>query len=135
MNKLELSKFLLRIVLGTSFFIHGLVKFQNGISNTIERFDGYGISWVLAYIVAAVELFGGIALILGIGTRLVSVLFVFVMMGAIQKVKLADGFLGSAGITGYELNLAYLVIALFLALNGSKLWTIDQVLFNKKVPG
>ncbi len=33
MNKLGLTTFLLRIVLGISFFVHGLVKFQGGIEN------------------------------------------------------------------------------------------------------
>jgi len=132
MKKLEVSTFLLRIVLGISFFVHGLVKFQDGIGNTVGWFDSIGIPGFLAYFVAGVELIGGIALILGLGTRVVSALFAVIMVGAILKVKLAVGFLGTAEMAGYELDLAFLVIAVFLATNGSKLWAVDQALFNKE---
>ena len=133
MNKLDVSTFLLRIVLGISFFIHGLVKFQGGIGNIVGWFDMIGLPGFLAYVVATLELVGGLALILGLGTRVVSALFVALLVGAILKVKLAIGFIGTpeAG-AGYELDLLFLVIALFLALNVSKLWSLDQVLFNKK---
>ena len=40
-----------------------------------------------------IELIGGIVLILGIGTRIVSVLFAVIMLGAIFTVKLSLGFL------------------------------------------
>jgi putative oxidoreductase len=131
MNKLGLTTFLLRIVLGISFFVHGLVKFQGGIGNIVGWFESIGIPGFLAYVVGAVELAGGIALILGLGTRVVSALLTLVMVGAILKVKLAIGFLGTAEMAGYELDLAFLVIALFLAVNGSKLWSVDEAVFNK----
>ncbi|MEC5424216.1 DoxX family protein [Virgibacillus sp. C22-A2] len=131
MNKLGLSTLLLRIVLGISFFVHGLVKFQGGIGNTVGWFESIGLPGILAYAVATVEVVGGIVLILGLGTRIVSALFVIIMIGAILKVKLAIGFLGTAEMPGYELELAFLVIAIYLAVNGSKLWAVDQ-LFNKK---
>jgi putative oxidoreductase len=131
MNKLGLSTLLLRIVLGISFFVHGLVKFQGGIGNIVGWFESIGIPGFLAYVVGAVELVGGIALILGLGTRIVSALLTLVMLGAILKAKLAIGFLGTAEMAGYELDLAFLVIALFLAVNGSKLWSVDEAVFNK----
>ena len=131
MNKLSLTTFLLRIVLGISFFVHGLVKFQGGIGNIVGWFESIGIPGFLAYVVGAVELVGGIALILGLGTRIVSALLTLVMVGAILKAKLAIGFLGTAEMAGYELDLAFLVIALFLAVNGSKLWSVDEAVFNK----
>ena len=131
MNKLSLTTFLLRIVLGISFFVHGLVKFQGGIENIVGWFESIGIPGFLAYVVGAVELVGGIALILGLGTRIVSALLTLIMVGAILKAKLAIGFLGTAEMAGYELDLAFLVIALFLAVNGSKLWSVDEAVFNK----
>ena len=131
MNKLNLTTFLLRIVLGISFFVHGLVKFQGGIENIVGWFDSIGIPGFLAYVVASVELVGGAALILGLGTRIVSALLALIMVGAILKSKLAIGFLGTPEMAGYELDLAFLVIAIFLAVNGSKLWSVDDALFNK----
>lgn len=132
MNKLSLTTFLLRIVLGISFFVHGFVKFQGGIENTVGWFDSIGIPGFLAYVVASVELVGGAALILGLGTRIVSALLALIMVGAILKSKLAIGFLGTPEMAGYELDLAFLVIAIFLAVNGSKLWSVDEAVFSKK---
>ena len=129
MDKLGVSTLLLRLVLGISFFIHGLVKFQGGIENTVVWFDSIGIFGFFAYVVATLELVGGIALILGIGTRVVSAFFVVLMLGAIVKVKLAIGFLGTPEMAGYELDLAFLVIALFLVINGSKYLSIDEAFF------
>lgn len=129
MDKLGVSTLLLRLVLGISFFIHGVVKFKDGIANTAGWFDSIGILGFFAYAVATLELVGGIALILGIGTRVFSALFVILMIGAIVKVKFAIGFLGTPEMAGYELDLAFLVIALFLAINGSKFLSIDETLF------
>ena len=68
---------------------------------------------------------------MGLGTKIVSSLLAVIMIGAILKVKLAIGFLGTAEMAGYELDLALLVIALFLAINGSKLWLADRLVFSK----
>ncbi len=74
---------------------------------------------------------GGIALIIGLGTRIVSALFSLLMIGAILKVKLSVGLLGNGQMAGYELDLGFLAMAVFLVISGSKLLSIDQ-LFSKK---
>ncbi|WP_066060599.1 DoxX family protein [Neobacillus soli] len=125
--KSEVGAVILRIMLGVIFFIHGLVKFQGGIENIAGWFGSIGLPGFLAYLVAGIEVLGGIALIVGFGTRIVSALFVFLMIGAIIKVKLAAGFLGNANMAGYELELAYLAMALFLAINGSKHFSLGQI--------
>jgi len=129
--KNEVGVLVLRIILGVIFFIHGLVKFQGGIENIAGWFDSIGIPGFMAYVVASIEVIGGIALIIGLGTRIVSALFVFLMLGAIIKVKLAAGFLGNGEMAGYELELAYLAMALFLAINGSKQFSMGQFLIEK----
>ncbi len=126
-NKFEISTLILRVVLGISFFIHGLDKFQGGIENTAGWFDSIGIPGGLAYVVATIELVGGIALIIGLGSRIVSVLISFIMLGALFTVSLNTGFLA-----GYELDLAFLTMAVVIAINGSKLLAIDHVIFNKE---
>ncbi|WP_066394388.1 DoxX family protein [Neobacillus mesonae] len=124
--KNEVGAIVLRVVLGVTFFIHGLAKFQGGIGNIAGWFDSIGIPGFMAYVVAGIELVGGIALIIGLGTRIVSALFVLLMIGAIIKVKLAVGFLGNGQMAGYELDLAFLAMALFLAINGSKQFSVSQ---------
>ncbi|MFE7062097.1 DoxX family protein [Sutcliffiella sp. NPDC057660] len=126
-NRLEASTFMLRVVLGISFFVHGLDKFQGGIGNVAGWFDSIGLPGGFAYVVALVELVGGLALVLGLGTRIVAAFISLLMVGAIVKVKLAAGFLN-----GYELDLAFLAIAVFLAINGSKMLAVDQLISNWK---
>ncbi|WP_375088745.1 DoxX family protein [Peribacillus sp. RS7] len=128
-NKHELGALILRLVLGISFFIHGVSKFQGGIENTVGWFESIGLPGFLAYAAALIEVVGGIAVVLGLFTRLVSVLFVLLMAGAIMKVKLAVGFLGNGQMAGYELDLAFLAMAVSLAVTGSKAYALDQFIF------
>lgn len=129
--KNEVGALILRIALGALFFAHGLVKFQGGIQNIVGWFDSIGLPGFMAYGVATIELVGGLALILGIGTKLVSVLYGLLMIGAILKVKLSVGLLGNGQMAGYELDLAFLAIAVYLAINGSKLFSLSQLIFHK----
>ncbi len=91
-----------------------------------------GLPSFLAYVVSFIELAGGIALILGLGTRIVSALLALIMIGATFKVKLAAGFLGNGQGAGYELDLALLVMAIFILINGSKLYALDQIFFKSQ---
>lgn len=130
-NKFEVSTLILRVVLGLTFFVHGLVKFQGGIENTVGWFASIGLPGSLAYAVAILELAGGIALIVGLGSRAVSILLALMMVGATLKVKLAGGFLGAGQGAGYELDLALMAMAVVIAINGSKLFALDQVVFKR----
>ena len=132
MKNYEIGALVLRVVLGITFFIHGLAKFQGGIENTVGWFASIGLPGVLAYAVASVELVGGILLIIGLGSRVVSAILALLMIGATLKVKLAIGFLGNGQMAGYELDLALLAMAVFIAINGSKMFAVDQVVFKQK---
>ncbi|MDQ0252694.1 putative membrane protein YphA (DoxX/SURF4 family) [Evansella vedderi] len=123
-NKNEIGAFLLRVVLGIVFLAHGAAKFQGGIENIVGWFDSIGLPGGLAYVVATIELVGGIALILGIGTRIVSALIGLIMIGAIFTVQFAVGFLG-----GYAYDLVLLIMAIYLVLNGSQMLSVAQLFF------
>ncbi|MDR7236762.1 DoxX family protein [Neobacillus drentensis] len=127
-NKFEASTLILRVILGITFFVHGLVKFQGGIENIVGWFDSIGLPGFLAYGVATVEMIGGAALVLGLGSRIVSGLLALLMIGATVKVKLSVGFLGNGQMAGYELDLALLAMAVFIAINGSKMFALDQLI-------
>jgi putative oxidoreductase len=128
-KKFEASTLILRVMLGITFFVHGLVKFQGGIENIVGWFDSIGLPGALAYVVASVEMIGGAALVLGLGSRIVSALLALLMIGATIKVKLAIGFLGNGQMAGYELDLALMAMAVFIAINGSKMFALDQLIF------
>ena len=129
--KNEIGALILRVVLGITFFIHGFVKFQGGIENQVGWFSSIGLPGFLAYVVALIELVGGFALIIGFGTKIISALLAILMIGATVKVKLALGFLGNGQMAGYELDLALLAMAIYLAINGSKLLSLNQLITQK----
>jgi putative oxidoreductase len=119
-NKQDIGALILRVVLGVIFIAHGASKFQDGIGNIAGWFDSIGLPGFLAYIVASIELIGGIAMLLGLVTRIVGGLFVLVLLGAIVTVQFASGFIG-----GYAYDLALLAISVYFLLNGSKLYSLD----------
>jgi len=129
MNKHEIGALLLRVVLGITFFVHGLAKLQGGIENTAGWFSSMGLPGILAYVVAGIELIGGVALIIGLGTKIVSALFALIMLGAIVKVKIGAGFMG-----GYELDVVLLAIAVFLSITGSSMFSLDSKIPSKETP-
>lgn len=116
MSEKNIGLLIARILLGVTFFLHGLAKFQGGISGTAEFFGSIGLPGALAYIVAIIELVGGILIILGLFTKVISLLFIVVMLGAIGTVKLEAGFLD-----GFELELT--LIALSIAMYATSMWT------------
>ncbi|MEH7087226.1 DoxX family protein [Neobacillus drentensis] len=129
--KNEIGALILRVTLGALFLIHGIVKFQGGIENIVGWFESIGLPGFMAYGVASIEIIGGVALIFGLATRLVSALFALLMIGATLKVKLSVGLLGNGQMAGYELDLAFLAIALYLAINGSKVLSVSHLIFHK----
>lgn len=132
MNKNDVGTVILRLVLGLTFFIHGLSKFQGGLANTAGFFESLSIPGFLAYAVAVIELIGGIMLILGIGTRIISVLFAVIMLGAIFTVKLSAGFLGNDEMAGYELELALFAMSIFLVFANSTRFSLGNKIFRSE---
>ncbi|NKE07524.1 MULTISPECIES: DoxX family protein [Mesobacillus] len=131
-KKHEAAATILRLVLGATFLIHGAAKFQGGIENTVGFFESLGFPGFTAYIVALIELVGGLAMLLGVGTRVVSILFAIVLAVAVVKVKLAGGFLGNGQMAGFELDLALLAMSVFLAITNKSLFALDNVIFQSK---
>ncbi|MFT9596371.1 DoxX family protein [Mesobacillus sp.] len=131
-NKHEGAATVLRVILGVTFLIHGAAKFQGGIGNTAGFFESLGLPGFSAYIVALIELVGGLAMVLGVGTRINSILFAIVLAVAIVKVKLAGGFLGNGQMAGYELDLTLLAMSIFLAITNKSLFALDNVIFQSK---
>jgi len=131
MLKNEIGALILRVTLGALFLFHGIAKFQGGIENIVGWFESIGLPGFMAYGVALFEIVGGVALIIGVATRLISALFALLMIGATLKVKLAVGLLGNGQMAGYELDLAFLAMAVYLILNGSKLLSVSKLIFHK----
>jgi putative oxidoreductase len=125
-NKQDFGGLILRITLGIIFLVHGIAKFQSGIDNIAGWFSSIGLPGLMAYGVAWLEVVGGIALIIGVGTKLFSALFALLMVGAIVKVKLAAGFLGNGEMAGWEFDLALLAMSIYLVLSEQQPYSVDR---------
>jgi len=132
MKSLEVGILILRVYLGFAFFMHGLAKFQGGVENTAGWFDSIGIPGFTAYIIAFVELIGGLSLIVGFGTRYISALFFIIMIVATFKVKLSSGFMGNSQGSGFELDLAYAVMSLLLVFYPTSTLSLDAKVGKRK---
>src|ERR1700688_4315758 len=87
------ASLLLRLSLGGSFLAHaGLKFFVFTPAGTAKFFDSVGLPPALAYLTIAVEVLGGIALIFGLWTRIVALIVVPILLGAIFTVHGAGGF-------------------------------------------
>ncbi|KNH22270.1 membrane protein [Arthrobacter sp. ZBG10] len=123
----------LRIVLGFIFAAHGWQKFNEWtIAGTQASFGKMGVpaAEIAAPAVAVLELAGGIALILGILTRVVAALLVIDMLGALFLVHASAGVFAANG--GYELVLLLAAAAFTLALTGPGRVSLDRALFGRK---
>ncbi len=127
----------LRLGLGTIFMAHGAQKLLGwfggaGFEGTIGYFQqNLGIPMELTIVAIVAEFFGGLAVILGLFTRVAASGLAAVMAVAIVKVHWAHGFFlnwtcaGGAG-HGFEFNLALLAMALTLMASGPGGLSIDK---------
>lgn len=119
---------ILRIVVGLVFVAHGYQKvFVFGHAGVAQGFAGMGVPapTLTAALVAALELLGGVALILGVGTRIAAILLACDMLGAILLVHGPNGFFLP---TGAEFAFTLLGAATALAVAGAGTASIDGIL-------
>jgi putative oxidoreductase len=122
----------LRVIIGIVFLAHGLQKiFQFGVGGFAGNLEGQGVPLPLffAVVVTLVEVLGGVALILGIFTRLVTVPLAIDMLVAMLMVHLPNGFFMMNN--GIELTLILLAASVALALAGSGEASLDKVLASR----
>lgn len=101
-NAADAAALVLRLTLGVAFVAHALLKvLVFTMPGTEAFFVKIGYPAALAWVVMLAELGGGIALILGIQVRLVSLALVPVMIGALL-VHLPNGWLFTAANGGWE---------------------------------
>lgn len=110
---------LLRITLGILFLAHfGLKFFVFTPAGTAKFFASLGLPGGLAYLVMTVEFVGALALILGVYARVVAIVLIPVLLGAIFTVHGPAGFFFTNPNGGWEFPAFWIVGLIALALTG-----------------
>ena len=98
----DYAALLLRVTMGIGFIAHAWLKYAVFTpAGTVQYFQSLGLPGPLAYVVMAAEFFGGIALILGLWTRWVSLALLPILLGAIYA-HAGNGFFFMSPNGGWE---------------------------------
>ncbi|MGD9668915.1 MAG: DoxX family protein [Hyphomicrobiaceae bacterium] len=110
---------LLRFSLGTLLLAHGLLLkvLTFGIPGTAAYFESIGYPGFFAYLVILGEIGGGLALILGLWTRPISLLLLPILIGATLQ-HVGNGWLFSAKGGGWEFPAFWTIMLIVQALLG-----------------
>lgn len=122
---------LLRLITGLAFMFHGIGKIQNPFGWMGPEAPVPGIFQALA---ALSEFGGGLALILGLLTRLASLGLVFTMLvaAATHAIMRGDPFVSKGGGASYELAAVYFFISLLFLIAGPGRFSLDRKIFGTK---
>ena len=130
----------IRMILGVGFMVHGWAKWSRGPAAFAELLKQAHVPLPLAnaWLVTLLEIFGGLALLLGAFVTIVSVPLILSMLGAMFTVNIKYGFsaVNTIGLTpdgpqfgppGYEINLLYIAGLAALILSGAGPLSIDAL--------
>ena len=127
----RLAVLILRLFLGFAFMMHGSQKLLGafggpGIAGVTGMLTKLGVepSHIWAWVLSITEFVGGVCVLLGILTRFWAAGLVIDMAVAVAKVHLPNGFFASRN--GFELPLAFGVMALVILLTGPGSLSVDR---------
>ena len=135
----------LRVIVGVGFLAHGMAKWHRGPEKFAKLLQLIGTPTPLAtaWLVTALEVLGGIAIIIGAFVLLASIPLFVSMVVAMLTIHVHYGFsaVNTVGVTaagpvfgppGYEINLLYMCALAALALVGPGALSVDQWLRSRR---
>jgi len=127
-RRIDAALVVLRLVTGIVFIAHGAQKlFTMGLPAITGGFQQMDIPYpeIVAPLVAILEFFGGIALVLGAVTRIVAFGLAVDMIGALFFVHLTNGlFLPN----GFEFVLVLMGVCVALVMTGAGAYSVDALM-------
>lgn len=125
MANIDIALLIMRVIMGTFFINHGYHKFKDPheIGKWLAKL-GYkpGIFW--AWFLLVIEFFGGILMVLGIGTRFFALMMSAVMLQGIYHRKYVKDL---TFVDGWEINYVALASTIALILLGSGLYSLSSL--------
>ncbi len=122
----DLAATLLRVTMGILFLAHVWLKLVIFTpAGTVAFFQSLGFPGVLAYLVIIAELLGGIALILGVWSRWVSLALLPILLGSIYPHWGAGFFFSNEG-GGWEFPAFWSVALVVQALLGNGAFALGR---------
>jgi len=127
----RLAVLILRLFLGFTFMMHGSQKLLGafgggGLAGVAGMLSKLGVepAQIWAWVLSITEFVGGVCVFLGFLARFWAAGLVIDMAVAIFKVHMANGFFASKN--GFELPLAFGVMALVILLTGPGSLSVDR---------
>jgi len=126
----DIPLLLIRLVLAYGFYVPAKMKWSD-INSIIDWFKTLHVPApaLNAYMAATTEAAGVVLLVLGLGTRIISIPLTVVMLVAIKTVHWNNGF--DAGENGFEIPLYYLIMLLLLLIYGPGRISLDNLIGRK----
>ena len=128
-NNTALAYSFIRIFFGVALLVRGIILFSDTAS-IVKLAGGDRIYWWYSYITIA-HIIGGFLLVLGLLTRLASLIQIPILFGAVFLIHLKQGLL-SVG-QSLELSVLVLVLLLIYFFFGSGTLAVDWYLKKKKM--
>jgi len=122
------SLLLWRCGLALVFIYHGYPKLFGNTARFVEAFQGLGLPSYFVYIAGAIEVFGGLALALGLVTPVAGLLLLLDMGAAMWKYNFNEGIYA---VREYELPMVLGLACLALAAAGPGPLSLDRFLLRK----
>ncbi|GAB2817512.1 DoxX family protein [Ferruginibacter profundus] len=136
---------LLRLTIGIVIFPHGAQKLLGwfggyGFTGTMNFFTAtVGLPWIIGFAVILLEFFGSLLLVMGLGSRLITISMIALSIGIIFTSHIQNGFFmnwfGNQKGEGYEYFLLVIGLSATLLLNGSGKLSLDKLLYKSKNAG
>lgn len=127
----------IRLVVGPVMAYHGYRKVDGGVSSFVETVRMLDVPFpkLTAYAVVVIELVGGLCILVGLLTRLWTLLLAAQMVAITFVVKSDAGLIGAPGQgPGFELDLVIAACAVALVLIGPGILALDRLLRLERAP-
>lgn len=130
-NNTDYAALVLRVTSGVAFLAHGWMKVSLfTIPGTVAFFESLGLPGFFAYLTILGELGGGLALILGVGVRAVSIPLIAILLGSVWAHS-GFGWTFSNEGGGWEFPLFWAVVQGVILLLGAGAHALQLPVFDR----